>query len=109
MVPGFVTTDRRLDELGHRDFEPLVGGVFRMTLPSGEGHDLELVEVTPVPTPTLPKGGRRGFSAVFRSRLPGHLPQGIYALENEAMGRLSIFLVPIGPRGGGMCYEAVFN
>jgi hypothetical protein len=37
------------------------------------------------------------------------LPQAIYQLEHDRMGTMDIFLVPIGPDGQGMGYEAVFN
>jgi hypothetical protein len=41
------------------------------------------------------------------------MPQAIYPLEHQALGRMEIFLVPIGPdpRGKrkGMQYEAAFN
>jgi hypothetical protein len=37
------------------------------------------------------------------------VPQGIYKLENEKLGALEIFLVPIGPDEKGMRYEAIFN
>jgi hypothetical protein len=45
----------------------------------------------------------------FQSALPGHLPQAIYAVTNEEMGTMELFLVAVGPKDGGMCYEAVFN
>jgi hypothetical protein len=52
---------------------------------------------------------RHGFSITFRSARPGHVEQGIHTLSHEQMGTVEIFLVPVGPREGGMCYEAVFN
>jgi hypothetical protein len=101
--------ERKLDSLGHGDFAPLVGDRFVLSLPSGERLELRLVEVAPFPEPPVPRVGRRGFSLLFRSGRPGHVPQATYALEHERLGTLSMFLVPIGPREGGMCYEAVFN
>jgi len=102
-------SDRGLESLGDGDFAPLVGEVFRLDLPSGERLLLRLVAVTPFGDAPRSGAGRRGFSLVWRSELPGHLPQAIYALEHDQLGRLSLFLVPIGPREGGMCYEAVFS
>jgi hypothetical protein len=46
---------------------------------------------------------------VFRGPAEVVLPQKIYPLEHEALGKLEIFLVPIGPDEAGMCYEAVFS
>ena len=36
-------------------------------------------------------------------------PRNIYEIEHEKMGALSLFIVPIGPDGEGLRYEAVFN
>jgi Domain of unknown function (DUF6916) len=99
-----------LDALGQVDFAPHIDSAFRLRLATGEELELRLVEVAANPhLPPAPER-RHGFSVIFRSALPGHVPQGIYHLEHERMGSLELFLVPIGPRGGtGMCYEAVFN
>jgi hypothetical protein len=37
------------------------------------------------------------------------LPQRIYALEHPRLGRLEIFLVPIGREDGHLLLEAIFN
>jgi hypothetical protein len=49
------------------------------------------------------------FSIIFRGPSGQSLPQRIYRLEHAQLGTLDLFLVPIGPDGVGMCYEAVFN
>jgi hypothetical protein len=36
-------------------------------------------------------------------------PQRIYRVEHEALDPLDLFLVPIGPRDGGMQYQAIFT
>jgi hypothetical protein len=43
--------------------------------------------------------GRRG----------ARLEQRIYAVHHPALGAFDLFLVPIGPDGEGMRYEAVFT
>jgi hypothetical protein len=43
----------------------------------------------------------------FDLRVPP-LPQHIYALEHTSLGKLELFLVPIGPDERGMRYQAVF-
>jgi Domain of unknown function (DUF6916) len=51
---------------------------------------------------------RAPFSIVFRGPAGVLLPQRIYRLEHAALGAFDLFLVPIGPDGRGMRYEAVF-
>lgn len=100
---------RRLDALEQADFAAHLGTTFRLRLPDGAGLDVVLQEASLHPHLPPQPGRRRGFSLVFRSSLPGHLPQGTYRLDHEAMGTMELFLVPTGPREGGMCYEVVFN
>ncbi len=70
---------------------------------------LTLIKAEPIETsPDL--GERRApFSVVFRGPGEPELTQRIYPLDNETLGRLEIFLVPIGPDDEGMRYQAVFN
>jgi hypothetical protein len=38
------------------------------------------------------------------------LPQATYALDHPGLGRLELFIVPLGPdRDGGLRYEVVYN
>ena len=37
------------------------------------------------------------------------LPQSIYEVVHDEMGVYEIFLVPVGPDGKGMVYEAIFT
>jgi hypothetical protein len=104
MSPG-----RPLDTLEQADFVRHLGTGFRLRRPEGGALDLTLVEASPHPQLPHSPGRRRGFSLVFHSPSPVHLPQGVYGLHHDVMGSLELFLVPIGPREGGMCYEAVFN
>ena len=52
---------------------------------------------------------RRAFSLRFLGPAQPILPQAIYRLDHPVMGALEIFLVPLGPKDGGMRYEAVFT
>ena len=52
---------------------------------------------------------KQPFSLYFRGPRQPVLPQQIYRLEHDRMGTMEVFLVPIGPDGQGMGYEAVFN
>ena len=78
----------------------------RFTIAGGPAPlELVLIEIEEFgPTPR----GRNAFSIRFLGPAQPVLPQAIYALDNAAMGELRIFLVPLGPRDGGMRYEAVF-
>lgn len=49
------------------------------------------------------------FSLLFRGPLAPVLPQRIYHLKHDTLGSVEIFLVPLGPDGEGMQYEAIFN
>jgi Domain of unknown function (DUF6916) len=104
-----LTDPSSLQALGAGDFEPRRGETFRMRTTGGT-EDLVLLEVARLAPATEAPGGRRGaFSLVFRSPLASHVPQAMYTLEHASLGALELFLVPIGPRDGGMCYEAIFN
>jgi hypothetical protein len=48
------------------------------------------------------------FSLFFRGPEDRFLPQATYRLQHEKLGTMDMFLVPIGPDGTGMKYEAVF-
>jgi hypothetical protein len=104
-----MTGSPALNALDAGDFEGRRGETFRMRTAAGT-QDLVLVDVTRLAfAARAPESGRDAFSLVFRSPQPSHVPQAIYALEHEGLGVLELFLVPIGPRDGGMCYEAIFN
>ena len=99
-----------LDRLSVNDFEGRTGETFTITLASGESLGLELSEVRGL-TGDTPEGSRRSpFSLLLRGPGDGYLPQRIYELEHPQMGKLILFLVPLGPdREGKMRYEVVFS
>lgn len=87
----------------------LQGGSFELRHGDAETVRLTLASVT-VSSHTPADGGRQAFSLVFRTDgVNSHFPQGCRVLHHPALGTAEIFLVPIGPDGSGMCYEAVFN
>jgi len=113
--PGSKTNEREplfmLDPLSCATFEALRGQAFGLHVGAQGTAALELVEVEPLP---LHAGmghqpARTPFSLVFRGDKGAALPQRIYGIEHEALGRVEIFLVPIGPDPQGQRYEAVFN
>lgn len=99
-----------LETLTAGSFTPHVGTTFRLDTPAG-GLDLTLVSAIPVGEAR--RGGKvreRAFSVLFLGPSAAPiLPQATYSLEHEALGRLEIFLVPIGREGDRIQYEAVFN
>jgi len=100
-----------VEKLTFAHFIDRVGESFRIVLDETHTVDTVLskvVDLTTRPSYVERAGFRAPFSLTFRG--PGEfvLPQRIYHLEHEEMGALTIFLVPIGPDGEGMQYEAIF-
>lgn len=94
-------------------FAPYVGETFRIDPGAAEPIATELIEAREFgrqagagPSSRLE---RTPFSLVFRGPSEILLPQRIYRLEHDRLGAFELFLVPIGPDGEGMCYEAVFT
>ena len=91
-----------LATLTAQDFEPLLHERFTL----GSQFEVELIEVS---ASDDPGPSRSQFSLVFRGGPSPPLPQGIHALEQSKLGRLDLFLVPLGPDDAGQRYEAVFT
>ena len=96
-----------LERLVRSDFEAHLGSAFAVALPGGEGLDLHLATTGPAGA-GLP-GKRAPFSLVFHGPRTPLLRQGIHRLEHSELGPLDLFLVPVGPRGDAMQYEAIFS
>ena len=62
--------------------------------------------VTPVTGPDREGGA---FSVVFRGPVEPVVEQATHLIEIESAGEAALFIVPLGPDGDGMLYEAVFN
>ena len=94
-----------MDHLNGKSFLQHLNTQFTVGAPSDGSVWLELVSVTEhIDTPR-----QENFSLLFRGPLEPFFPQRIYHLKHESLGSLELFLVPIGPDGKGMQYEAVFN
>lgn len=96
-----------LDDVNVDTFAGRVGELFHVSLGDAEAIAVELREVTAVGRPYR-EGGRAPFSLVFVGPGEPVLPQQIYALDHDALGRLDIFLVPIAQDESGTSYEATF-
>ena len=93
-------------------FAKLAGSKFAVSVDDKATESLELVAVTPYKKGHDPQDETvkiPSFSLLFAGGSTPHLPQRNYAMEHPVLGRLEIFIVPIGPGARGMQYEAVFN
>jgi hypothetical protein len=99
-----------LERLTVDDFAPAVGEVFVVRAAEVGPLDLELTSaLTQGGRPAIgPDGVRSPFALHFRGPREPVLPQAIYRLDHESLGTLEIFIVPTGPDGGDMRYEAIF-
>jgi hypothetical protein len=94
-----------LDKLTKETFLPHLDALFRLTSVE-PALELRLVEVEA----RWGSGPRREpFSLIFLGPREPVLPQRIYRLEQEDLGPMELFLVPIGRDGSGTRYEAAFN
>jgi hypothetical protein len=96
-----------LDTLTLNRWRECLGQDFRVHLGQEAGLDLKLTSVTPLGAESGYR--RQPYSLLFAGPLTPILPQAIYPLRNESMGELEIFLVPLGPQGQAMRYEAIFT
>jgi len=101
-----------LDKLKSGDFIPYINQKFHIHVASTRPLEAELIEVSELgaePRADSQLAVRRAFSLVFRGPPDPILPQAIYRVAHVEMGSIDLFLVPIGPDGQGMRYEAVFT
>lgn len=100
----------RLRTLRLEDFEPLIDQSFTFRVPAGQEISTRLDQARPLGGHTVDDAVRRPFALVFSTETPGVLPQQTVKVENEKLGSLDVFVVPVGPdREGRMQYEAVFS
>jgi uncharacterized protein DUF6916 len=71
--------------------------------------ELTLTEATRQMVRPFPGMMREPFSLIFRSSSQVVLPQRMYPLRHQALGKLDMFLVPIGRDMHGVVYQAVYN
>lgn len=96
--------------LAFEDFEDRVGSVFVIDDDTGVPPlALTLAEATPLPARYGGDGFRPPFSLIFSGSLEYALSQRLYRLQNEALGEITIFLVPVGKDAQGYSYQALFN
>jgi hypothetical protein len=97
-----------LDTLKGSDFTGHLGQQFCVQLDGMELINLELVSAQEFGEAA--SGQRRPFSLLFLGpESTRYLLQHTYRLRHVAMGELDVFIVPIGPDGKRMRYEAIFS
>ena len=102
-----------LETLTPGSFTEHVGSRFHLQIEGQEPLELELFGISRYEENPDFAARKEPFSLLFLGPLHPILPQATYSLEHPALGRLEIFLVPIGPdpsgKQSGMRYEAAFN
>jgi len=87
------------------DFETQINANFSALIDGVAHADLTLFEIV--------KGketsGAESFSLLFRGPAAQPLSQQTYEMENVALGKIAIFIVPVERTPDGFVYEAVFN
>ncbi|CUS44028.1 MAG: hypothetical protein V4610_00810 [Pseudomonadota bacterium] len=94
--------------LTYEEFEPHVGTDFTVVHAGDTPIILNLLEAT-----ALKKFGgedsRAPFGLLFQSSYQDVIPQQLFTLQHDAMGKLGIFLVPTAQNATGTQYYATFN
>jgi len=113
--------ENMLDKPSTMDLTKPLNDAFHIKLPDSKELTVELIQVNRFGEGKTGKGKsrkdrykedngkREPFSILFRGPLQVYLPQSIYTVEHPKMGRIDIFLVPVGPDKKGMLFEAVFT
>ncbi len=96
-----------LEKLQRSDFEQLVGQEFFLAT-EGKELPMRLLEASQLGQ-TSGNPDRTPFALLFRGPNEQPLNQGMFEFRHPRIGRLSLFLVPIGPDPEGLRYEVVFN
>lgn len=97
-----------MDALSIAEFEPLRHQEFTILFSAQQKEEAVLADIVPLTGyTTLP---RKPFSILLQtSQQKQYFPQAIYSVFHPALGKMEMFLVPLGAKQGGMQYEAVFS
>ena len=94
-------------DLTQEDFQKCVNQTCQVHHESNS-LELQLIECRKL-SPSGRRGGRREpFALLFHGPKTPILPQRMYRFDFLQLGIVEIFIVPIGPDGSGMQYEAIF-
>jgi hypothetical protein len=96
-----------LDKVDRALFAEFIGQDFEIALKNAT-LNVQLVEVDSLGAARA--GNREPFALRFRAANGSvRLPQHIYAVSNNQLGTMEVFLVQIGADATGADFEAVFN
>ena len=95
-----------LDRLSLEDFSPLVGSEVEVSA-YGQQARLTIKEAALIKSPS-PRASQP-FHLVLSAPAAWRQPQGLFKLAHPSLGEIELFVVPIGPDGGGFNYEVIFN
>lgn len=98
-----------LDKLTKEYFQEHLNTPFHIRFADGQTLELVLADIDLYGPNPASAPRPQPFSLIFIGPRDRVLPQRIYPLEHDRLGRLEIFIVPIGPDQRGMRYEAAFN
>jgi hypothetical protein len=99
-----------LESLTAEMFAGRIGERFRLRADADTAMQVELIDAKVLGSSAAADPSRRKpFAILFRGPLTPVWPQRIYRVEHDGMGSFDLFLVPVGPRNGGMEYQAIFT
>ena len=98
-----------LNTVTHKDFEACLSQPFSVRPENEDDFEIDLIQVKLIGDGDPTKDTRQAFSLLFRGPTEHSLSQSLYRIENETLGELQLFLVPLGPDETGMLYDATFN
>lgn len=98
------------ERLTAETFENAIGTAFTVSDPDGNSVELTLVTVA-TRDQVVPNGpaGWVPFTLTFEGPREPFVPQGTFAVEHAATGRIDVFLVPSERTERATRYEAVFG
>jgi hypothetical protein len=88
-------------------FSDKINQAFLLDEPGAPPIAFMLIEATLLPN--FAKAARAPFSLFFTTQDGTIWPQRMYQLRNDALGSLTIFVVPVAKAGDVVTYQAVFN
>lgn len=91
------------------DFADRVGHSFAIEVEGPDALPLTLTEVELLRDARKRPSQRPPFSLVFLGQHQHVLEQRLYRFDLDGVGKVDIFLVPIGRDENGVSYQAVFN
>lgn len=91
------------------DFAHRVGETFAIDEQELAGIPMTLAEAEPLRATWSKPGQRPPFSLTFVGKDPRVLEQRLYRFDVAGVGKVEIFLVPVGRDENGVSYQAVFN